>query len=191
MTAERLKAFSDGMLAIFITIMVLELKAPHGEGFADLWPLWPTFLAYMLSFLYGAIYWNNHHHLFSVVEKVNGAVLWANIHLLFWLSLLPFVTAWASDSHFARDPVALYGLVLMGAGVAYFLLVVALKKAQGGESLLHRAIGGDFKGKISVVIYAIGIAAAFVNPWIGFALYAVVAAIWLIPDRRIESLAAD
>lgn len=187
MTSERLKAFSDGVLAIIITIMVLELKAPHGEDFIALWPLWPTFLAYVLSFLYVAIYWNNHHHLFAVVERVNGAALWANIHLLFWLSLLPFVTAWASDSHFARDPVALYGVVLLGAALAYYLLVLSLLSAQGGETLLHSAIGKDFKGKISIVIYLFGIAGVCLTPWIGCAVYVAVAAMWLVPDRRIES----
>jgi uncharacterized membrane protein len=160
-TSERLKAFSDGVLAIIVTIMVLELKAPHGEDFPALLPLWPVFLAYVLSFIYVAIYWNNHHHLFAVVEKVNGAVLWANIHLLFWLSLLPFVTAWASESHFARDPVALYGLVLLG--------------------------GKDFKGKISIVAYLAGMVGTCLSPWIGCLVYVGVAAMWLIPDRRIES----
>lgn len=187
MTSERLKAFSDGVLAIIITIMVLDLKAPHGDDFAALWPLWPTFLAYVLSFLYVAIYWNNHHHLFVLVEKVNGAVMWANIHLLFWLSLLPFATAWASDSRFGRDPVALYGVVLLGAACAYFLLVEALKQAQGGRTSLHDAIGRDFKGRISIVLYVAGIAAAWLGPWIACLLYVGVAALWLVPDRRIES----
>jgi uncharacterized membrane protein len=186
-TSERLKDFSDGVLAIIITIMVLELKAPHGEDFAALWPLWPTFLAYVLSFTYVGIYWNNHHHLFAAADRVNGATLWANIHLLFWLSLLPFATAWASDSHFSRDPVALYGVVLLGAAIAYFILVVALLRAQGGETLLHAAIGKDFKGKISIVLYLAGIAGACFNTWIGCLAYVGVAAMWLIPDRRIES----
>jgi uncharacterized membrane protein len=186
-TSERLKAFSDGVLAIIITIMVLELKAPHGGNFVALWPLWPTFLAYALSFTYVAIYWNNHHHLFLVVEKVNGATLWANLHLLFWLSLLPFATAWASETEFATDPVALYGVVLFGAAIAYVVLVVALMRAQKGRTLLHHAIGRDFKGKISIVIYVFGIAGSFLNPWIGCLVYVGVAAMWLIPDRRIES----
>ncbi len=146
MSSERIKAFSDGVLAIIITIMVLELKAPHGEDFSDLAQVGPTFLAYVLSFLYVAIYWNNHHHLFCAVEKVNGAVLWANIHLLFWLSLMPFASAWASDTHFARIPVALYGCVLLAAALAYAVLVWTLLRAQERESLLHRAIGDDFKG---------------------------------------------
>jgi uncharacterized membrane protein len=186
-TSERLKAFSDGVLAIIVTIMVLELKAPHGEDFPALLPLWPVFLAYVLSFIYVAIYWNNHHHLFAIVEKVNGAVLWANIHLLFWLSLLPFVTAWASETHFARDPVALYGLVLLGAAFAYYILVVVLLGAHEGETLLRRAIGKDFKGKISIVAYLAGMVGTYVSPWIGCLVYVGVAAMWLIPDRRIES----
>jgi uncharacterized membrane protein len=186
-SSERIKAFSDGVLAIIITIMVLELRPPHGERAADLAGLWPTFLAYVLSFLYVGIYWNNHHHLFYAVEKVNGATLWANIHLLFWLSLLPFASAWASDSHFATDPVALYGGVLLGAAVAYFVLVAALKDAQEEGSLLHKAIGEDFKGKISIVLYLLGMAGAFLSPWIGCLVYVGVAAMWLVPDRRIES----
>ena len=186
LTSERIKAFSDGVLAIIITIMVLELKAPHGEDFADLAQVGPTFLAYVLSFLYVAIYWNNHHHLFSAVEKVNGAVLWANIHLLFWLSLLPFASAWASDTHFARIPVALYGCVLLASALAYSVLVIVLLRAQESESLLHRAIGNDFKGKISIVLYVFGIFGAFFDPWIGGLFYVLVAAIWLIPDQRIE-----
>jgi uncharacterized membrane protein len=186
-SSERLKAFSDGVLAIIITIMVLELKAPHEANFAALWPLWPTFLAYALSFTYVGIYWNNHHHLFLAAERVNGATLWANLHLLFWLSLLPFATAWASDSDFATDPVALYGVVLLGAASAYYILVVALKEAQSGETLLHRAIGNDFKGKISIVFYLVGIAGALFGPWIGCLVYVGVAAMWLLPDRRIEN----
>jgi uncharacterized membrane protein len=186
MSSERLKAFSDGVLAIIITIMVLELKAPHGADFADLRAVAPTFLAYVLSFLYVAIYWNNHHHLFFAVEKVNGAVLWANIGLLFCLSLLPFASAWASDTQFATAPVAFYGLILLASASAYALLVVALLEAQGGETLLHRAIGGDVKGRISILLYVLGIAAAFWKPWVGGMFYVGVAAIWLIPDRRIE-----
>ena len=187
MGSERLKAFSDGVLAIIITIMVLELKAPHDADFAALWPLWQTFLAYALSFTYVGIYWNNHHHLFLVAERVNGATLWANLHLLFWLSLLPFATAWASATGFATDPVSLYGVVLMGAASAYYILVVALKEVQPGESLLRRAIGDDFKGKISIVCYLGGIAGAFFNPWVGCLVYVGVAGMWLVPDRRIEN----
>jgi uncharacterized membrane protein len=186
-TSERLRAFSDGVLAIIITIMVLDLKAPHGVSFAALWPLWPTFVAYVLSFIYVGIYWNNHHHLFVVVEKVTGGVLWANIHLLFWLSLLPFVTAWASDAHFARDPVALYGLVLLGAAIAYSILVMTLLRAQARRTLLHDAIGRDVKGWTSIAAYVLGIAGAFLHPWLGALFYVAVAAMWLIPDRRIES----
>jgi TMEM175 potassium channel family protein len=186
-TSERLKAFSDGVLAIIITIMVLDLRAPPGRDFAALWPLWPTFVAYVLSFVYIGIYWNNHHHLFAIVERVNGGALWANIHLLFWLSLLPFVTAWASDAHFARDPVALYGCVLLGAAVAYSILVTSLLRAQGGRTLLHEAIGRDSKGWASIALYVLGIAGAFLHPWIGCLFYVGVAAMWLVPDRRIES----
>jgi uncharacterized membrane protein len=187
LSSERIKAFSDGVLAIIITIMVLELRPPHGERLSDLAQVWPTFLAYVLSFLYVAIYWNNHHHLFYAVEKVNGAVLWANIHLLFWLSLLPFASAWASDTEFSRIPVALYGCVLLAAALAYSVLVMALLRARDGESLLHRAIGGDFKGKISILFYLFGIGGALFSPWIGGLFYVLVAAIWLIPDRRIEN----
>ncbi len=186
MSSERIKAFSDGVLAIIITIMVLELKAPHGEDLSDLAQLWPTFLAYVLSFLYIGIYWNNHHHLFTAVEKVNGAALWANIHLLFWLSLMPFATAWAAETRFATAPVAVYGGVLIAAAIAYFILVVALLRAQAGETALHRAIGSDVKGKLSILLYALGIAGAFWRPWLGGLFYVVVAGIWLIPDRRIE-----
>lgn len=185
-TSERIKAFSDGVLAIIITIMVLELRPPHGEGFADLAQVWPTFLAYVLSFLYVAIYWNNHHHLFYAVEKVNGAVLWANVHLLFWLSLLPFASAWASDTHFARIPVALYGGVLLAAALAYAALVALLLREHASDSLLHRAIGSDVKGKISILFYLLGIGGSLFNPWIGGLFYVLVAGIWLIPDRRIE-----
>jgi uncharacterized membrane protein len=191
MSSERIKAFSDGVLAIIITIMVLELKAPHGADFSDLSAVAPTFLAYVLSFLYVAIYWNNHHHLFFAVDRVNGAVLWANIGLLFCLSLLPFASAWASETHFATAPVALYGIVLLASASAYAVLVAALLRAQGGETLLHRAIGGDFKGRISIVLYVFGIAAAFWSPWIGGLFYVAVAAIWLIPDRRIEKELID
>jgi uncharacterized membrane protein len=185
--SERIKAFSDGVMAIVITIMVLELRPPHGARLSDLAPVGPTFLAYVLSFLYVAIYWNNHHHLFYAVEKVNGAVLWANTLLLFWLSLLPFASAWASDTEFARIPVALYGGVLLAAALANSVLVAALLRAQESESLLHRAIGGDFKGKISLLFYVFGIVGALVNPWIGGLFYVAVAAIWLVPDRRIEN----
>lgn len=186
MTAERLKAFSDGVLAIIVTIMVLELKPPHGEDFSALLALWPTFLAYVLSFLYVAIYWNNHHHLFVAAEQVDGATLWANIHLLFWLSLLPVATAWASDTVFARDPVMLYGVILLGSACAYYLLVRVLKKAQGRRGLLHEAIGRDAKGAASIVLYVAGVLAALLSPALGCLFYVAVAGVWLIPDRRIE-----
>ena len=182
----RLEAFSDGVIAIIITIMVLELRAPHGEELSALQPLWPTFLSYILSFIYVAIYWNNHHHLMHAVKHVNGAILWSNIHLLFWLSLTPFATAWVGENHFAPVPVALYGGVMCMAGVAYFILVRVLIAHHGPESELAVRVGSDFKGKISVVIYIFAIGLAFVNQWLGMALIAGVAAIWLIPDRRFE-----
>ncbi len=186
-SSERIKAFSDGVLAIIITIMVLELKPPQGAHLSDLAQVGPTFLAYVLSFIYVAIYWNNHHHLFCVVEKVSGVVLWANIHLLFWLSLMPFASAWASDTHFATIPVALYGCVLLAAALAYALLVMALLREHEDDSLLHQAIGRDLKGKISILFYLLGIAGAFYNPWIGGLFYVLVAAMWLVPDQRIET----
>ena len=182
----RLEAFSDGVLAIIITIMVLELKVPHGSDPQALLVLSPVFLSYVLSFLYVGIYWVNHHHLFQVVKHVKGVVLWANLHLLFWLSLFPFVTGWMGENHFTTWPVAVYGLVLIMAAVAYFILVRVLKTTHGEESTLARAIGSDFKGKVSVVIYAAGILLAFVNPWIAVGLYMLVAIMWLVPDRRIE-----
>jgi uncharacterized membrane protein len=192
----RLEAFSDGVMAIIITIMVLELKVPHpaaGETaqavtLADLKPLLPVFISYILSFLYVGIYWNNHHHLFQVVHKVGGGVLWANLHLLFWLSLMPFATGWMGENHFATVPVALYGAVLLGSAIAYFILTRALLAHHPSDSPLARAIGCDFKGKISVVIYAVAIGLSFVNRWIGVVLYFAVAVIWLVPDRRIERI---
>ena len=182
----RLEAFSDGVIAILITIMVLELKAPHGATLAALAPLLPVFLSYVLSFVYVGIYWNNHHHLFQAVRHVTGPVLWANLHLLFWLSLIPFATAWMGDNHFAPMPVAVYGAVLLCAAVAYFVLVRALLVHHERDSALARAIGDDFKGKVSVAIYAAAIGAALWQPWLACALYVVVAIIWLVPDRRIE-----
>jgi len=183
----RLEAFSDGVLAIVITIMVLELKVPHGaEHFEGLHDLLPVFLSYALSFLYVGIYWNNHHHLFQASKHVNGAVLWANLHLLFWLSLFPFVTHWMGEHPLGRDPVILYGVVLILAAIAYYILVRALLTCHGSDTVLAKAIGSDFKGRISPVIYAIGIALAFWQPWLGVALYTLVALIWLVPDRRIE-----
>jgi len=186
MGKNRLEAFSDGVLAILITIMVLELKVPHGDRFSALGALLPTLVSYGLSFIYLAIYWNNHHHMLHAVKRVNGPILWANTHLLFWLSLVPFATAWMGDNHFAAQPVALYGMILLMAAVAYFLLSRCLIHYHHEGSLLGVAVGGDFKGKISIAIYASAILLAFANRWIGFGLYWVVALIWLVPDRRIE-----
>ncbi len=183
----RLEAFSDGVIAIIITIMVLELKAPHGDNLIALRPLIPALVSYVLSFVYVGIYWNNHHHMLQAVEKVNGRILWANLHLLFWLSLVPFVTGWMGENHFTALPVALYGAVLLMAGLAYFILARALTAHHGKESRLAVAIGKDFKGIISVIVYAVAIPLSFLNPWIAFALYALVAILWFIPDRRIES----
>lgn len=190
MSKGRLEAFSDGVIAIIITIMVLELKASHGTDVAALRPLIPVFLSYVLSFIFVAIYWNNHHHLFQVVRHINGRILWANIHLLFWLSLVPFVTASMGENRFAPLPVALYGLVLLLAACAYFILTRALLAHPGNESLLAKALGRDVKGKVSVVIYGLAVALAFVQSWIACALYVVVALMWLIPDRRIEKVIA-
>lgn len=182
----RLEAFSDGVLAIIITIMVLELKVPHGDDLAALRPLIPVFLSYVLSFVFIGIYWNNHHHLLQAIRQVNGRILWANLHLLFWLSLIPFVTGWMGENHFAALPVALYGIVLLAAAIAYFILSRSLISHHGQDSALAIAIGKDFKGKVSVISYAIAILCAFVNSWISCALYVLVAIMWLIPDRRIE-----
>jgi uncharacterized membrane protein len=187
----RLEAFSDGVIAIIITIMVLEMKAPHEATLAALRPLVPVFLSYVLSFVFVGIYWNNHHHLCLVVRQVSGGVLWANLHLLFWLSLIPFTTSWMGENHAAPLPVAVYGVVLLAAGTAYYILVRALLAHHGKDSILARAIGNDFKGRISLVIYAAGILLAFANPWIAIALYVCVAVIWLVPDRRIERTLAE
>jgi uncharacterized membrane protein len=186
MSKGRLEAFSDGVIAILITIMVLELAAPPGENISALLPLTPIFLSYLLSFLYLAIYWNNHHHLLQASRLVDGRVLWANMHLLFWLSLVPFVTAWMGDHPGAAWPAAMYGVVLFFAAMAYFILVRVLIARQGRESLLARAIGGDFKGKSSLVLYLTAILAAFVAPWVSYGLYILVAIMWLNPDARIE-----
>jgi len=185
---SRLEAFSDGVLAIIITIMVLELRVPLQPTLAALLPLWPKILSYAMSFVFIGIYWNNHHHLWHVVERVNGAVLWANLHLLFWLSLVPFVTEWMGANHFAAAPVAVYGVVLLGSGCAYFVMTRVLLASHAPDSLLARALGSDFKGRISVVIYAAAIVLAFRLPWLAGILYGVVAVIWLVPDRRIEKL---
>ncbi len=188
MKKSRLEAFSDGVLAIIITIMVLELRVPLQPTLAALLPLWPKILSYAMSFVFIGIYWNNHHHLWHVVERVNGAVLWANLHLLFWLSLVPFVTEWMGENHFAAAPVAVYGVVLLGSGCAYFVMTRVLLASHAPDSLLARALGSDFKGRISVVIYAAAIVLAFRLPWLAGILYGVVAVIWLVPDRRIEKL---
>jgi uncharacterized membrane protein len=179
------------VIAIIITIMVLELKAPHGDGFASLRPLVPTFLSYVLSFVYVGIYWNNHHHMLHAAQKVSGAVLWANLHLLFWLSLIPFVTAWMDENHFAAVPVALYGAVLILAASAYYLLAQCLAAVNGRDSKLAVAVGRDRKGAVSIVIYAVGIGLSFASPWAALLLYVLVACLWFIPDRRIESLLKD
>ncbi|PSB21138.1 hypothetical protein C7B65_04140 [Phormidesmis priestleyi ULC007] len=182
----RLEAFSDGVIAIIITIMVLEVKVPHGSDLAALRPLIPILLSYVLSFIYVGIYWNNHHHLLQAVEHVNGRILWANLHLLFWLSLIPFVTGWMGENHFATLPVALYGVVLLCAAIAYFILTKVLIAYHSKGSALAIAIGRDSKGKVSMVPYAVAIPLAFINSWFACALYVLVAIMWLIPDRRIE-----
>jgi len=186
----RLEAFSDGVLAIIITIMVLEMAVPHGAGFAALRPLVPVFSSYILSFVYLAIYWNNHHHMLHVTERVSGGVLWANLHLLFWLSLVPFVTGWMGENAFAPVPTTLYGCVLLMAAIAYWILQRAIIAQQGRYSVLAVAVGRDLKGRISPVIYAVAIAAALFRPWIAGALYVLVALIWLVPDKRIERAVA-
>ena len=182
----RLEAFSDGVLAIIITIMVLELRAPHGADASALRPLLPVFLSYVLSFVYIGIYWNNHHHMFQAADRVSGAVLWANLHLLFWLSLFPFVTDWMGENRFAPVPTALYGGVLLMAAIAYFILQTAIIARQGEGSVLARAVGRDLKGKASPALYAVAVAAAFFRPWLSQAIYVLVALVWLVPDRRIE-----
>jgi uncharacterized membrane protein len=186
MGKSRVEAFSDGVIAIIITIMVLELRVPHDPTLAALVALWPVFTSYVLSFIYIGIYWNNHHHMFHAVKRVDGAVLWANLHLLFWLSLVPFVTAWMGENHFATIPTAAYGVVLLMAGLAYWILQTSLIKHDGNASLLAVAVGSDFKGKISPALYLVAIPAAFVNRWLAGALYVSVALVWLVPDRRIE-----
>ncbi len=189
---NRLEAFSDGVLAIIITIMVLELKAPRGGAdLAELRPLAPVFLSYVLSFVYVGIYWNNHHHLMHSVERVTGSILWANLHLLFWLSLVPFVTAWTGANDFAPVPTAMYGVVLLASAVAYFVLQAAIVRVHGQESVLARAIGRDFKGRLSLVMYVTAIGLATVNVWAANALYVGVALVWLVPDRRIERAIAQ
>jgi len=186
MGKNRLEAFSDGVIAIIITIMVLEMKAPHGSDLTALRSLGPVFLSYVLSFIYVGIYWNNHHHMLHTMRHVNGPVLWANLHLLFWLSLIPFVTGWMGENHFADWPVALYGVVLLMSSIAYYILSRVLIKLHGHDSALAQALGKDVKGKASVATYLVAIPLAFVNHWLSVGLYVLLALVWLIPDRRIE-----
>jgi uncharacterized membrane protein len=191
MTKGRLEAFSDGVIAIIITIMVLELRVPHGADWASLRALLPTFLSYVLSFVFVGIYWNNHHHTLHATEHIDGRVLWANLHLLFWLSLVPFVTGWMGENHFAELPIALYGVVLFMTAIAYTIFVQTILARQGRDSRLARALGSNRKGRISLVMYAAAIPLAFVRPWIAGALYITVALIWLVPDSRIERVLFD
>ena len=191
MVKGRLEAFSDGVLAIIITIMVLEMKVPHSADLDALRPLLPVFSSYVLSFVYIGIYWNNHHHMLHAVQHVSGPILWANLHLLFWLSLFPFVTGWMGENHFAPVPAALYGFVLLMAGIAYTILQGAIIASQGEQSLLAKAVGSDLKGKLSIVLYAVAVPSAFLGLRIAEALYVLVALMWLVPDRRIERLLSD
>ena len=191
MQKNRLEAFSDGVIAIIITIMVLEFKVPHGPSFSDLIGLAPVFLSYVLSFVLVGIYWNNHHHLLHVAHKINGSILWANLHLLFWLSLTPFVTAWMGENNFAREPIVLYGVVQLMAAIAYYLLSRCLVEHHGADSAIAKAVGQDVKGKVSVAMIALALPLAFVNPLFSFALYTTVALIWFLPDRRIEKALVD
>jgi len=188
MGTNRLEAFSDGVIAVIITIMVLEMKVPHGESMDALAPVMPPFLSYILSFVYLGIYWNNHHHMLHATRKVTGAMMWANLHLLFWLSLIPFTTGWMGENHFAALPSALYGVVLLMSAIAYWILEQLIIASQGPDSILKKAVRGDWKGKLSPVLYAIAIAAAFWHwVWLSLSLYVLVALLWLIPDRRIEN----
>lgn len=186
MRKNRLEALSDGVIAIIITIMVLELKAPHGHSFQDLQPLIPKFISYVLSFLYLAIYWNNHHHMLHTVKHVSGGILWSNIHLLFWLSLIPFTTAWMGENNFETVPMALYGFVLLMTAVAYFVLQKLIIYNHGEDSILSKAIGKDYKGKVSPILYTLAIGSCWISPWLAGTIYFLVTFIWLIPDRRIE-----
>jgi len=187
MDKRRLEAFSDGVIAILITIMVLELKMPHGQEWQNLRPLIPTVLTYVLSFIYLGIYWNNHHHMFCLVERISGAALWANLHLLFWLSLVPFATGWMGENDCGPTPTALYGGVLLMAAIAWTILQSTILKLEGPASRLAQALGSDFKGRMSIVLYLAGIGMAFVLPWIAVTLYAIVALLWIVPDKRFES----
>jgi uncharacterized membrane protein len=188
MDKTRVEAFSDGVIAVIITVMVLEMKVPHGGDLASLAPVMPVFLSYVLSFIYAGIYWSNHHHLFSPVERVTGGILWANLHLLFWLSLIPFTTGWMGENGFKPIPVAAYGLVLLSSGLAFVILTRRLIVNHGKQSVLAKSIRGDRKGKISLVLYAIAIPLAFVNVWLSCAIYVGVAAMWIVPDPRIERM---
>jgi uncharacterized membrane protein len=188
MQKARLEAFSDGVIAVIITIMVLEMKVPHGDDAEALTPLIPVFVSYALSYVYVGIYWNNHHHMLHAARTINGSILWANLHLLFWLSLVPFVTGWMGENHFAAIPTALYGVVLLMSATAYYLLSRCLIEHEGADSLLGAAVGRDFKGRISVVIYVAAILLCFVNRWIALGLYYFVALMWFVPDRRIERM---
>jgi uncharacterized membrane protein len=188
MRTGRLEAFSDGVIAIIITIMVLEIKVPHGDTVRDLAPLLPVFLSYILSFVYVGIYWNNHHHMLQTCTSVTGAMLWANLHLLFWLSLFPFATGWMGENHFTPMPTALYGGVLLMAAIAYYMLQQAIIRSQGPASILKKAVGRDWKGKLSPVLYVLAIASTVWEPWVAEAILVAVALIWLIPDRRIENV---
>ena len=191
MGKNRLEAFSDGVIAIIITIMVLELKVPHSPDFQALVPLWPVFMSYVLSFIYVGIYWNNHHHMLHAAKEVSGGVLWANLHLLFWLSLIPFVTAWMGENHFETGPTAAYGFVLFMCSIAYLLLARALVEKHPKNATLAEALGDDRKGKLSCVLYLVGVALSWFVAWLGFVVYAAVAVVWLIPDRRIEDKVAE
>jgi uncharacterized membrane protein len=191
MNKNRLEAFSDGVIAVIITIMVLEMKAPHGTALKDLLPVLPVFLSYVLSFVFLGIYWTNHHHMLHTVRRVNGPLLWANLHLLFWLSLIPFVTAWMDENHFEATPTALYGAVLLMCAAAYTVLQRLIIRTHGRESELAQAVGHDVKGKLSLVAYVAAIPLAFVATWIAYTLYVAVALMWLIPDRRIERVLAE
>ena len=187
MSTGRLEAFSDGVVAIIITIMVLELRAPHNSDWEALRPLIPAFLSYLLSFVFLGIYWNNHHHMLHMADRINGAILWANLHLLFWLSLVPFVTGWMEQNRFADLPTAAYGVVLLMAALAYKILQTAIVRDQGADSRLRKAIGGDLKGRLSLLLYAAAVPLAFSRAWVAIGIYILVALMWLVPDRRIES----
>ncbi|MGA9649135.1 TMEM175 family protein [Pedobacter sp.] len=191
MNVERAKAFSDGVIAIIITIMVLEIKVPEGISLQTLMPLIPKFMSYMLSFIFVGIYWNNHHHLFHAIKKINARIMWSNLNLLFWLSLFPVATGWMGENHFSLWPVVMYGVILFLAALAYSLLVIAVKRTEGKASVIAEAIGSDIKGKLSVLLYLLGVAASFINPWFGVGIYIIVAGIWFIPDKRIERAMQD